>query len=171
MNAMEPAIGSARLFEAFERAGQSPGAELRSASGPGGSPAEDLVRAFEDALALPGDAQGAEMAGFAPARGVEPGVQDAGAMPGVTAAPGPAECMPAPRSEPLFRVDGTARSETPGWSRRETAPTGETGTLQSPVELYQAQYRIGLLRAHVTMTMHSSQSLAQSLETALKQSG
>lgn len=168
---MEPVIGSARLFDAFERAGQSPGAELRSAFGPSGSPSEDIVRAFEDALALPGDARGAETAGSAPARGGEPGVQDAGETPGVAAAPGPAECMPAPRSEPLFRVDGTARPETPGWSSRMTAPAGETGTLQSPAELYQAQYRIGLLRAHVTMTMHSSQSLTQSLETALKQSG
>ncbi|MDR3175532.1 MAG: hypothetical protein LBU06_03235 [Desulfovibrio sp.] len=168
---MEPVIGSARLFTAFENAGRSPGAELRSAFGPGGPPADELVRAFEEALMPPGGVPGAEMPGNAVASGAEPGVRDAAAVPSTETVPGPAECMPAPGGEPLFRVDGKTRPETPGWNSRNTAPAGETGTLQSPLELYRVQYRIGLLRAHIDTALQSSRSLTNSLEAALKQSG
>lgn len=166
---MEPVIGSARLFEAFEKSGLSPGADLRSAFGPGGAPADELIRAFEKAMEPSGNVPGMEAA--QKARTKTEAMPDVPPLPDVAALPGPAECMPAPRADPLLRVDGTSRIEAPGRSRRAPSPTNEAGTLQTPVELYQAQYQIGLLRAHVTMTMQSSQSLGQSLETALKQSG
>jgi hypothetical protein len=170
---MEPVIGSARLFTAFESAGLSPGAELRNAFGPSGSPAESVVRAFEDAMESPGNIPGMDMPGRVSAYDAGPDflrsaeAANEGASLAVPA-PGPAEYMP-PQGNSMFRAEGAAR---PGVSAR-SAPGAELGSgpLQSPVELYQAQYQIGLLRAHMNVMMQSSQSLTQSLETALKQSG
>lgn len=166
---MEPVIGSARLFAAFENAGQSPGADLRGASGPSGTPADSVVRAFEEAMMPQGGIAGMKPA----AHGTESAFwPEAGVTGGTAPLPaGPAEHMPAPRSEPAFRAEKTAWTETFGKSGYIAAPLRETQTLQSPVELYRTQYQIGLLRAHLNVVIHSSQSVTQSLETALKQSG
>lgn len=163
---MEPVIGSTRLFAAFEQASVSPGAALHSTLGPGGSPSGELVRAFESAMTLPPGSE-AVMPVDMTAHGIEPEMfHGAGSMesalPPPTSIPGPAECMPSPQGEAPFRVDGTSRP---------VPAMGETGVLQSPVELYRIQYQIGLLRAQTELAMKSSQSLSQSLESALKQSG
>ena len=170
---MEPVIGSARLFTEFERMGQSPGAELRGASGPGGNPAESLVRSFEDAMEPSTRVSGLNMQGITPAQGVESDLFPKtdpvdNVAPTSVSAPGPAEYIPGQDSS-LFRVNGTPRA---GLSAQSVPGTmGEVGMLQSPVELYQAQYQIGMLRTHLNVMVQSSQSMTQSLETALKQSG
>jgi hypothetical protein len=170
---MEPVIGSDRLFSAFERMGQSPGAELRGASGPGGSPAEALVRAFEDAMEASNSVSGVSMPGNTAAQGVEsavfPNTEAVGNVaPTSATAPGPAEYVPGQDSS-LFRANGTSQADFS--TRSVPGQTGEVGPLQSPVELYQAQYQIGMLRAHLSVMTQSSQSLTQSLEAVLKQSG
>ena len=169
---MEPVVGSDRLFTAFERAGFSPGAELYSASGPGGSPAESIVRAFEAAMDSTNPASGTTMPGSDAVYGVEPGsfrnseVVNATEFPSASA-PGPAEYVPG-HSSSLLRAHETPRPE---FSTRSIPGTMGTAELQSPVELYQTQYQLGLLRAHLNVMVQSSQSMTQSLETALKQSG
>jgi hypothetical protein len=123
----------------------------------------------------PGNAPGLEVPDSPAVYGVESvNFREAGLAndaPPPAAVPGPAECMPSPWNDPLFRADATAWPEAFGQSRYGTAAAQETGKLQSPVELYQAQYQVGLLLAHVNVMVHSSQSLTQSMETALKQSG
>lgn len=160
---MEPVIGSTRLFAAFETASQSPGAELRSTLGPSGSPAKELVRAFEDAMTPPATVPAVDISGNIPETGSD-------AIQPLSVAPGPAESMPMPDGKPLFRVDAMARPEDSQLSHRySVAPAQEAGI--SPIELYQAQYQTGLLCAYLNLTVNASQNLTQSLETVLKQSG
>ena len=169
---MEPVIGSARLFAAFENAGLSPGAELRSPFGPGGKPAESVVRAFEDAMASPGRAPEAGLPG-APETGTAtfPDGGEADLLPPPLAAPGPAESMPSPRSEPSYRAESAPRAEAPGQTRHGSATPPGAESMLTPVELYRAQYQIGMMRTHLNGMINASQSMTQSLETALKQSG
>lgn len=169
---MEPVIGSARLFAAFENTGLSPGAELRSPFGPGGNPAESVVRAFEDAMASPNSAPGVGLPG-APEAGTAT-FSDVGAadlQPPPPVAPGPAQSMPSPRSEPTYRAEGASGAEAPGQPRHGSAAPPDTESMLTPVELYRAQYQIGMMRAHLNGMINASQSMTQSLETALKQSG
>lgn len=171
---MEPIIGSARLFSAFEKTGHLSGAELRSPTGPGGSPANSVIREFEEAISAQGGIQ--ETSGNMVMRGAEsdfsPKLDHAkSAALTMPAAPGPAQYMPGPQGESMLRVEGSTRAE-PITQRGHTAmPASEPDILQSPVELYRAQYQIGILRAQVDIIMKSSQSMTQSLESALKQSG
>lgn len=183
---MEPIIGSARLFDALEHMGQSPGADMRSPWGPSGMPSEDAQRAFREAMEPPaqvdaagGAAQGTEnsqaMSFDAPEN--MPGHDSAGTVDAVSQtppplAPGPAEAVPGPQSvDGSFRIEGVSHSEAP-----QTDPgRGLSGLLDggslTPVELYQLQYQVGMLRGHLGVLMKSSQSLTQSLESTLKQSG
>ena len=161
MAMMEPNIGSSRLFAAFENVGQSPGSDFRSTLGPSGCPADSVVRVFEQAMAPPGGMIGVEASVPISASSATPPLM----------APGPAGYMPAPQGALLFRADRAAWGKAPGGDSYAVAPLQERDTLLSPVELYRAQYQIGLLRAHVDLVIHSSQSVTQSLETTLKQSG
>ena len=104
----EAAQGSARLLEALEKlaewAGSGPGG-----NGPSGPPSEDVVRAFEEALAGPSEGAEAEAAEMVDAgnASVPP---DAAGMADAPYAPGPAESVP-----PL---EGDIRvSEAPGGGR------------------------------------------------------
>ena len=161
---MEPVIGSARLFAAFESAGVSPGADLRSAFGPSANPAEAVIRAFEEAMAPPGDISGL----MGSENDFIPNAEMTG---GFTPAPALAEDMPAPQSESIYRADRVAEFEVPGMGGYADSGLRDMVVPQSPVELYQTQYRLGILRAHVNVVVNSSQNLTQSLESALKQSG
>ena len=179
---MEPIIGSARLFDALEHMGQSPGADMRSPWGPSGMPSEDAQRAFREAMEPPAqvDAPGGSEGGQAMSFGAPenmPGPDSAGTVDVVSQtppplAPGPAEAVPGPQNvDGSFRIEGVSHSEAP-----QTDPgRGLSGLLDggslTPVELYQLQYQVGMLRGHLGVLMKSSQSLTQSLESTLKQSG
>ena len=105
----EIAQGSARLLEALEKlaewAGSGPGG-----NGPSGSPSEDVVRAFEQALAGPSEGAAAETA----AVGGDTAPPDAAAMD-VPSVPGPAQSVP-PLERGGIRISeaGVPASEMPG---------------------------------------------------------
>lgn len=179
---MEPIIGSARLFDALEHMGQSPGADMRSPWGPSGMPSEDAQRAFREAMEppvhvdAPGGPEGSQAMSFGAPENM-PGPNSAGTVDAVSQtppplAPGPAEAVPGPQNvDGSFRIEGVSHSEAP-----QTDPgRGLSGLLDggslTPVELYQLQYQVGMLRGHLGVLMKSSQSLTQSLESTLKQSG
>ncbi len=174
---MEPVIGSARLFAALEHLGQSPGAEMRSPWGPSGAPSEDAQRAFREAMEPPARLDAAGMEG--PAVDLPPAQSPSGPemMDGVSSgqapsAPGPAEFVPGPqRADASFRIDGVSQSEPPALDRVGGLDGLLDGGGLAPVELYQLQYQVGMLRANLSVVMKTSQSLTQSLETTLKQSG
>ena len=179
---MEPIIGSARLFDALEHMGQSPGADMRSPGGPSGMPSEDAQRAFREAMEPPaqvdaaGGTEGSRAMSFGAPENM-PGPDsinavDAASQTPPPLAPGPAEAVPGPQNvDGSFRIEGVSHGEAP-----QTDPgRGLSGLLDggsfTPVELYQLQYQVGMLRGHLGVLMKSSQSLTQSLESTLKQSG
>ena len=174
---MEPVIGSARLFDAFEHMGQSPGADMRSPWGPSGMPSADVQHAFQEAMQPPAQVEAAgtnenQVTNFNPA-------QDAPGMERVEnlhvpapEAPGPAQFIAGPQGpEATPRVDGVSRAESPDLGQLDAFAEHLGGGTPTPVELYQIQYQVGMLRANLSILLKSSQSLGQSLETTLKQSG
>ncbi len=175
---MEPLIGSARLFSALEQMGQSTGADFRSPGGPGGSPAEEVIRAFEEAMNPPTslDAPGAPQATVGPQASAEamnatPAAGDDALQIQAPTAAGPAEFVPGLQENARFQVEGAARGDSYAVNATGGGRGLESAQPLTPVELYQAQYQVGLLRAHLGVVLKSSQSLGQSLETTLKQSG
>ena len=179
---MEPVIGSARLFDALEHMGQSPGADMRSPGGPSGMPSEDAQRAFREAMEPPahleaaGGAESGQPMSFGAPENM-PGPDSTGAAEAVSQtppplAPGPAEAVPGPQNvDGSFRIEGISHSEAPQTDLgRDLSGLLDGGSL-TPVELYQLQYQVGMLRGHLSVLMKSSQSLTQSLESTLKQSG
>ena len=86
--------------------------------------------------------------------------------------PGPAEAVPGPQNvDGAYRVEGASRGEAPQTDMgRDLSGLLDGGSL-TPVELYQLQYQVGMLQGHLGVLMKSSQSLTQSLESTLKQSG
>ena len=180
---MEPVIGSARLFAALENLGQSPGAEMRSPWGPSGMPSEEAQRAFQEAMDPPaslnvGEMNAARMEGgqgaswdLAVNAPTPEAAQDLLRLQG-PAMPGPAEFVPGPQQvESPPRVEGAAPSEGPHLDQAQQPSGTLDGGMPTPVELYQLQYQVGMLRAQLGVMLKSSQSLTQSLETTLKQSG
>ena len=182
---MEPIIGSARLFDALEHMGQSPGADMRSPGGPAGLPSEDAQRAFREAMEPPAqvDAAGGTESGQpisfggpgnmpAPDSTGAAGVVDSVSQTPPPLAPGPAEAVPGPQNvEGSFRIEGVSHGEAPQTDLgRDLSGLLDGGSL-TPVELYQLQYQVGMLKGHLGVLMKSSQSLTQSLESTLKQSG
>ena len=131
----EIAQGSARLLEALEKlaewAGSGPGG-----NGPSASPPEEVVRAFEQALA--GTSQGA--AAETAIAGGASAPPDAAALAGVSSVPGPAESVPSlERGGIRISEAGVPASEMPGGvsspAGAETVDSGpdrQAGAVQPP---------------------------------------
>lgn len=192
---MEPVIGSARLFDALEHMGQSPGADMRSPGGPSGLPSDEAQRAFREAMDPPahldaasGVEGGSPQAGFGAPESMPGNAPDGklGAAPNAAldiavdgaprlqapAAPGPAEFVPGPQNvDGSLRFEGVSQGEPPPGDLGRAFSNLTDGGALTPVELYQLQYDVGMLHGHLSVLLKSSQSLTQSLESTLKQSG
>ncbi len=135
----EAAQGSARLLEALEKlaewAGSGPGG-----NGPSGPPSEDVVRAFEEALAGPSEGAEAEAAEMVDAgnASVPP---DAAGMADAPYAPGPAESVPPLEGDirvseaglPASEMNGSVSSPA-GAEAVDSGPDRRPGAVQPPEE-------------------------------------
>ena len=189
----EAAQGSARLLEALEKlaewAGSGPGG-----NGPSGPPSEDVVRAFEEALAGPSEgaeAEAAEMvdAGNAsvprpalpPPGAAQPRAADPGRNPQPPLRRGKTRSRSSPTREDPLRKPGCPLQAGERIPPDRERPVRELGRLLDefsrpganigPDALFRAQYLAGMLRVQAQTGLKTSQSASQGMESVLRQQG
>ncbi|MEG1610683.1 MAG: hypothetical protein RR317_05825 [Bilophila sp.] len=158
-----------RLLDALEKMGASPGAELRSASGPLGLPPVELVQAFEAALNNPTALHGADRA-LAPAPVAEVSL-DTPVVNATDVVSRPAD-VAAIGDEPLQKVGQKVGQEAPPayGAMQESLAEVLSGSL-SPEELFRLQYHAGVLKVQGSSGKSLSQTASEGLESLLKQQG
>lgn len=153
----------AALLDALEKTGTSPGAELRSPSGPGGLPSAELVQAFEAALNEPQAVGNAENT-----QSVE--------TPSASIAPAREAMSDVNTAEAVFRpvgvdvVEGAHEPSASVLALQEAFADVASGTL-SHEDLYRLQYSAGMLKIQGSSGKGLSQEASQGLESLLRQQG
>lgn len=188
---LEVSHAASTLLSALEKMGQSAGSGLVS-SGPQGMPAEDLVKAFQQAMEQPEIPQ-SDAAQLQQTSDVA-GMPDAGCQipdgPEHAVLPGPAEFMPpvqeagqspmldnaahAPQSASAIDQQAPHDASQQDWMQEVTSfleRISTPGATVSPEELYRVQHAVGMLKLGAQSGQQASQQSTQGLESILRQSG
>lgn len=174
---------ASKLLAALEKSGISSGAELRSTLGPSGPPAQDLIRAFEDALnkgpeAITGDAAG--MTEPHEVRGVDQ-IPSGNLSADNVSMDGTAQEMPAPTTIEKPATSLTDNDHVPTGQDRQpgSEPLRELENIMNRIDsgqlraedLFRMQYLIGMLKVQTESGMQASRKTAQGFDNLLKQQG
>ena len=196
----ETAQGATKLLEALEKLGDWAGGAA-TGGGPSGPPAQEVVRAFEEALDAASVQTGAtEQGALASAppdsleRAVLPGpAEQVPSVQSVEALP-ESGAQPAAQGMEVVAVDGptgpvssaivsepASLEQTGGRPMAQEDPaqelfrrlenTARPGSVLTPQELFRIQYLVGILKVQVQAGVSSSQQSTQGMESLLRQSG
>lgn len=163
MEISELTQASTQLLDALEKMGTSPGAELRSPSGPSGLPSAELVQALEAALNEPHAVEGSEC-GYTHQTLSVP-VADASQ-----------NALDVNAAEAVFRPAGVTVVEAtqepaPSFHAMQESLTNVLSGTVSPEDLYKLQYHAGIFKLQASSGKGLSQEASQGLESLLKQQG
>jgi hypothetical protein len=152
---------SSKLLQLLEKSGISDGAELRS-EGPSGPPDQELVRAFEEALAGGRDAH-------PHAVGPRPGEETGTGMSDALRTDAVGTPQQIPRQD-VRSHEADFRHHPDSLQELESLTRIADGELR-PEELFRIQYLVGMLKIQTESSMQITQKTAQGFESLLKQQG
>lgn len=171
-----------KLMEALEKMGQSAGSDLWI-DGLSGSPSEELVKAFQEAMNAPETKQPEGLSLEQNDQSLLQEVQTESLQP---IQPGPAESMPpVQQSEAIsqdfykqnisLNIEGQPVVDDDMDRLKELVNVLEKsfqpGNTISPVDLYRVQYLTGMFKVHSQTGLNVSQQTSQNIESLLRQQG